>query len=77
MFLITDSESTHKVTSIVKILASRSIFMESWTPNPDFGQNHVFAVRDTCAPVPAEIDPGFGFAMVESTPGYLESYIFF
>ena len=23
-----------------------SIFMESWAPNPDFGQNHVFAVRE-------------------------------
>ena len=77
MFLITDSESTHKVTSIVKILTSKSIFMEGWAPNPDFGQNPVFAVRDTWAPVPAETDPGFGLAMVESTPDYLESDIFF
>ena len=46
MFLITDSESTHKVTSIVKFLGSISICMESWAPNPDFGQNHVFAVRE-------------------------------
>ena len=46
MFLITDSESTHKVTSIVKFLGSMSIFMASWAPNPDFGQNPVFAVRE-------------------------------
>ena len=77
MFLITDSESTHKVTSTVKILTSTSIFMESCEPNPDFGKNLVFAVRDTWAPVPAETDPGFGFAMVESTADYLESDIFF
>ena len=46
MFLITDSESTHKVTSIGKFLGWMSIFMESWAPNPDFGQNPVFAVRE-------------------------------
>ena len=46
MFLITDPESTHKVTSTGKFLGLISIFMESWAPNPDFGQNPVFAVRE-------------------------------
>ena len=41
MFLIADSESTHKVTSICRILVWMSIFMESWAPIPDFGKNFV------------------------------------
>ena len=46
MSRIIDSESAHKVTSIEKVLGGISIFMESWAPNPDFGQNPVFAVRE-------------------------------
>ena len=46
MFLITDSESSHKITSIAKFLWSMSIFMESCAPNHDFDQNLIFAVRE-------------------------------
>ena len=48
MFLIKDSESIHKVTSIGEFLEWMSIFMESWALNPDFGEIHVFAV---CEPL--------------------------
>ena len=40
-------------------------FIENWAPNPGFGKN---PVRDTWVPVPDQTDPGFGFALVESTP---------
>ena len=46
VFLIADSESTQKVTSIAIFLTSKYIFDESYKPNPVFAQNPVFAVRE-------------------------------
>ena len=46
MFLIADSESTHKVRYTGKFSGWMSTFMESWAPNLDLGQNPVFAVRE-------------------------------
>ena len=46
MFLITNSETTHKVTLTSKPLGSMLFFMESCVPNPDFDQNHVLALRE-------------------------------
>ena len=49
-FLITDSESTHNVTSIGKFLVNVD-FVESWTQNPDF------LLSRTAALVPDQTDP--------------------
>ena len=46
VFLTADSESTQKVTSIATFLTSKHLFGESYKPNPVFGQNPVFAVRE-------------------------------
>ena len=46
VFLIADSDSTPKVTSIAMFLVSKRLFGESYKPKPVFGQNPVFARCD-------------------------------
>ena len=46
VFLIADSDSTQKVTSIAMFLLSKRLFGESYKPKPVFGQNPVFARCD-------------------------------
>ena len=46
VFLTADLESTQKVASIATFLAQIYIFGGSYKPNPVFGRNPVFAVRE-------------------------------
>ena len=46
VFLIADSDSTQKVTSIAMFLLSKRLFGENYKPKPVFGQNPVFARCD-------------------------------
>ena len=46
VFLIADSESTQKVTSIANFLTWKHLFVASYRLNPVFGRNPVFAVRE-------------------------------